>query len=391
MSTSSSSFKKRQEDAVKKQNGQLAPDLDQDGKMINPHNPDFITKVPWYLGSSGPTLKHHSRQKNDQILSLTETDQLIEEKFKSQTNLRENASKIIYRKGACKNCGAMTHKEKDCIERPRSTKKSAWKTGLDIAADETILNFEDHGKVNYSAKRDNWQGYDPAEYNLVVERFNKMEEERKKKKLQEKEQKRLEDELQQLEKKKEKLERKKLKANTELNKNLSSSSSSSSSSSITKTNNSNNNTASNNNNDDSSVEDSDSDHSDSDSDSDYDSDEEDEDDEDGEVNISKEFIQKDENARDFQGRLARQGGVMGAEMKVTTRNLRIREDTPKYLRNLNLDSAHYDPKSRSMRANPFPQENPEDLPFAGKITVLIKYVFNLVSSITNYLYICHGR
>ncbi len=24
-----------------------------------------------------------------------------------------------FRKGACKNCGAMTHKEKDCVDRPR--------------------------------------------------------------------------------------------------------------------------------------------------------------------------------------------------------------------------------------------------------------------------------
>jgi Pre-mRNA splicing Prp18-interacting factor len=30
-----------------------------------------------------------------------------------------------------------------------------------------------------------------------------------------------------------------------------------------------------------------------------------------------------------------------------------------------LLSAHYDPKARSMRANPFPNENPEDLAFAG--------------------------
>ena len=52
-------------------------------------------------------------------------------------------------------------------------------------------------------------------------------------------------------------------------------------------------------------------------------------------------------------------------MATTVRNLRIREDTPKYLRNLALDSAHYDPKARSMRANPFPNENPEDLAFAG--------------------------
>ena len=59
------------------------------------------------------------------------------------------------------------------------------------------------------------------------------------------------------------------------------------------------------------------------------------------------------------------GGVGGNEMATTVRNLRIREDTPKYLRNLDLDSAHYDPKARSMRANPFPNENPEDLAFAG--------------------------
>lgn len=52
-------------------------------------------------------------------------------------------------------------------------------------------------------------------------------------------------------------------------------------------------------------------------------------------------------------------------MKVTVRNLRLREDTPKYLRNLDLSSAFYDPKSRSMRMNPLPDENPEDLVYAG--------------------------
>merc|ERR1711959_198604 len=40
----------------------------------------------------------------------------------------------------------------------------------------------------------------------------------------------------------------------------------------------------------------------------------------------------------------------------TVRNLRIREDTAKYLLNLDLDSAYYDPKSRSMREDPNPNK-----------------------------------
>lgn len=95
----------------------------------------------------------------------------------------------------------------------------------------------------------------------------------------------------------------------------------------------------------------------SDSGSEYDSDEGDDE--------TSEFLQRDENARDFQARQARQGGVGGAQMKTTVRNLRLREDTPKYLRNLDLNSAFYDPKSRSMRNNPLPNENPENLAYAG--------------------------
>jgi pre-mRNA-processing factor SLU7 len=51
--------------------------------------------------------------------------------------------------------------------------------------------------------------------------------------------------------------------------------------------------------------------------------------------------------------------------RVSVRNLRIREDTAKYLRNLSVHSAHYDPKTRSMRENPHPNQNPNDLLYAG--------------------------
>lgn len=46
---------------------------------------------------------------------------------------------------------------------------------------------------------------------------------------------------------------------------------------------------------------------------------------------------------------------------MTVRNLRIREDTAKYLRNLDIESAHYDPKSRSMREAPDKDVRPEDV------------------------------
>ena len=147
--------------------------------MINPHNPDFITKVPWYLGESGPSLKHHNNQKADHFLSLSEADSLVKGKVTKQKELNSK-KRVSYQKGACKNCGATTHKEKDCVERPRSSRKSAWKSGLDIAPDEQSLILENHGKVSYDAKRDSWGGYDASIYNSTVgSRFDKIEVEQK--------------------------------------------------------------------------------------------------------------------------------------------------------------------------------------------------------------------
>jgi pre-mRNA-processing factor SLU7 len=54
------------------------------------------------------------------------------------------------------------------------------------------------------------------------------------------------------------------------------------------------------------------------------------------------------------------GGATG-----TVRNLRIREDTAKYLLNLDVNSAHYDPKSRSMREDPQPNKSANEKMFQG--------------------------
>lgn len=54
--------------------------------------------------------------------------------------------------------------------------------------------------------------------------------------------------------------------------------------------------------------------------------------------------------------------------KPCCRNLRIREDTAKYLLNLDVNSAHYDPKTRSMREDPLPDADPNEK-FYGVSTV----------------------
>ena len=71
------------------------------------------------------------------------------------------------------------------------------------------------------------------------------------------------------------------------------------------------------------------------------------------------------------------------------RNLRIREDTAKYLRNLNPNSAYYDPKTRSMRDNPNPDLNIEDAAFLGDNFIRVHQVFHdIYVNINVYIYIC---
>jgi len=84
--------------------------VDEEGRDINPHIPQYISNAPWYYGSAGPTLKHQRPQHED------EQGQLDKRAPKGL-----NTTRIItkFRKGACENCGAVTHKRKDCLERPR--------------------------------------------------------------------------------------------------------------------------------------------------------------------------------------------------------------------------------------------------------------------------------
>ena len=61
-------------------------------------------------------------------------------------------------------CGAMSHKPKDCMERPRG-KGARW-TSKHIAADEKVENI-DFG--DFDTKRDRWNGYDPESYTKIFD------------------------------------------------------------------------------------------------------------------------------------------------------------------------------------------------------------------------------
>lgn len=276
MASAPTAFKSREEWKAAKEleearkAGTAPPAVDEEGKIINPHIPEYISQAPWYLNSEGPSLKH---QKN-QLEKKRKFDSLGKWLPRGQ---KKGPAATKYRKGACENCGAMTHNAKNCLERPR--KRGAKLTGRDIQADEVV------GDVNldFEGKRDRWNGYEEEkEYQLVHQRYAKIEAERKALKAE-----KLDRELRDGSKKRPKA---------------------------------------------------------------------------GDDNGSASLSDSDSEDGDAKASVMQQQ-AHGSKMSV--RNLRIREDTAKYLYNLKLDSAYYDPKSRSMRADPTPGLNPDDKDFAG--------------------------
>ncbi|XP_014238125.1 pre-mRNA-splicing factor Slu7 [Trichogramma pretiosum] len=221
--------------------------VDEEGRDINPHIPQYISSTPWYFGASGPTLKHQRPQPEKQ----KEFSRLDQWYNRGQSNKVANK----YRKGACENCGAMGHKRKDCFERPR--KVIAKYSNTNIAPDEYN---QPNLALDYDGKRDRWAGYDPSEHQSIIEEFRQVEEEKKKMKA-------------------EKLNSK---------------------------------------------------------------DEE-----------EKEEDDSDEDEDKYVDEVDMPGTKVDSKQRITVRNLRIREDTAKYLRNLDPNSAYYDPKTRSMRDNPY--------------------------------------
>lgn len=280
--------------------GTAAPEMDSaTGKIINPHNPQFITQAPWYLNQDKPSLQHQQAWN----LKAPGTKDWYKRGTKGDV-------KTKFKKGACENCGAMTHKAKDCVERPR--KVTAKQNGKNLMPDEHIETLE----LDFEGKRDRWNGYQPDDYKEVIDEWEKVEEERRRKKQAEQEERaKLKEKFKAQKralKKARKKRRRQLRRQAEGR--------------------------------DSGTEtdgtEGDSDMGDSDTDTDTDSDSDASDDED-----------LGEKMKDFD-KTTNTVASKDDKLRTTTRNLRIREDTAKYLLNLDVNSAFYDPKSRSMRQNP---------------------------------------
>ncbi|KAJ6031499.1 hypothetical protein N7540_002231 [Penicillium herquei] len=203
-------------------------------KERNEYIPSFISKKPFYIDDeTGNDYLEHQR------LQKTGADQ---SKWYDRGK-RAGPAATKYRKGACENCGAMTHKTKECLSRPR--KQGARWTGKDIQADELVQDVN----MGWDAKRDRWNGYDASEYREVVNEYEELEAMKKAAK-------------------------------------------------------------------------------------------------EGD-NLKKLLDREDGEDADEDIRYAEESD-MGRHQSTATRNLRIREDTAKYLLNLDLDSAKYDPKTRRM-------------------------------------------
>lgn len=134
----------------------------------NPYIPKFISTAPWYA-QDDDAVERLAHQRIGKKETPSGGRSSIEGSWYVRgKKLGPAATK--YRKGACENCGAMSHKVKDCMERPR--KRGARWTGEDIQADEVIQDIN----VSWDAKRDRWNGYDATDYKKVIERYEKLDE-----------------------------------------------------------------------------------------------------------------------------------------------------------------------------------------------------------------------
>uniref|UniRef100_A0A8D2JAL4 Pre-mRNA-splicing factor SLU7 n=1 Tax=Varanus komodoensis TaxID=61221 RepID=A0A8D2JAL4_VARKO len=279
-------WRKKKELEEQRKLGNAPAEVDEEGKDINPHIPQYISSVPWYIDpSKRPTLKHQRPQPEKQ-----QEFALLGEWYKR--GVKEDTITTKYRKGACENCGALTHKKKDCLERPR--KVGAKFTGTNIAPDEHV---QPQLMFDYDGKRDRWNGYNPEEHMKIVEEYAKVDLAKRTLKAQ-----KLQEEL----------------ASGKLTEQVNSPRHRWG-------------------------------------------------EEEPNSQTERDHNSEDEDEDKYADDIDMPGQNFDSKRRITVRNLRIREDIAKYLRNLDPNSAYYDPKTRAMRENPYANagKNPDEVSYAG--------------------------
>ncbi|GAW81920.1 step II splicing factor [Plasmodium gonderi] len=302
--------------------GKIEALKDEEGNDINPHMPQYIIKAPWYLNQTKPGLKHQRYKGTDKVK--------IEEERNKKIYIKKNVKNNT---DFCKNCGSLAHKEKNCLERTRKKKINFVNKDND---NDFLCVTQDLG---YDGNRDRWVGYNPNNFEYIYKEYEKIAEEKKKRKAEE------------LKKKYEKKSIKKKKRNVDKERQGGGGIDDAEDADKRDGNRKNNNTEGTNHNMDNKNEE---DNSESDIEEDEEGEEEEEEEEDG---------MQDDEGKETADELKEDGvknnGSSNNNMnkneknRNVARNLRIREDTAKYLYNLSLNSAFYDPKSRSMREDPF--------------------------------------
>ncbi|KAJ1946072.1 mRNA splicing protein [Kickxella alabastrina] len=267
-------YKKQKDLDAARKAGTAPAELDEEGNAINPHIPEFMSKAPWYMDTGKLGLQH---QRKNALLSNDPGES--KEWYARGTRLGKAPKE--FKKGACENCGAMSHKTRDCVERPR--KRGARWTNEGLMANEVVRDVN----LDYDAKRDRWNGYDAEDHRRLMQDWELVEEARKKRKA---------SELDAIKQNKTQQDA----------------------------------TAA------------------------------------AKSHVEDQFASSDEDDnKEDEDREEKNGGNTGVKSRSTVRNLRIREDTAKYLRNLDPDSAYYDPKTRSMRENPYAGKDTAQLAYSG--------------------------
>lgn len=136
----------------------------------NEYIPSFIAKKPFYIDDN--TASDADYLEHQRLQSQKDGDTLAKAEWYNR-GTKKGPAATKYRKGACENCGSMSHKEKDCLQRKR--KAGAKWTGKAIAADEVVKDVN----LGWDAKRDRWNGFEAEEYKKVVEEYEELEEMKK--------------------------------------------------------------------------------------------------------------------------------------------------------------------------------------------------------------------